>query len=166
MVTWTGRELRAFIGSQGMASYICPSCHTVGSAELPSQRSSIKPIRVSVRCDGCGSGLDLLVERRAFARKSVRLPGTLVHDKHHRAQPMTVLDLSRGGVGFETDHPRELKPGDKLTLEFVLERTTIRRTVRVCSVAGRRVGAAFVAPKKPYDRLCDAVISMFVRRRK
>src|SRR5215831_14783750 len=124
------------------ATIVCAQCGTTKAINVADFAALHKPLRV--KCS-CGYQFALTIEVRTFYRKSVRLVGEYI--KGRAWERMRVEDISRGGLGFRTEHPHTLKVGERIVVRFRLDdpqRSEVRALVEIRRIEGLRVGAAWV----------------------
>ncbi len=149
-------ENRAFLENDRTAVIKCPKCSLIKSVDVSQYSNLDRFIRFTARCS-CGHTFKVVLERRKFFRKKVKLPGKCVLKGGSREVSIIVKDLSRQGLGFEVMGRLPFKVGDLLMVEFSLDngsRTLIRKEVKVQLISGETVGAEFhsVDPQNVYDK--------------
>ncbi len=156
---------RACISKDNTAHIECPKCGKSAIADVSKYSAAQKAIKLKVNCP-CGHTYAVFLERRRFFRKNVELPGFYTTEKDAAKKPMTVTDLSRSGVKFETPDARGLNRDDRITLEFTLDdkhRTFIKKEATVVKIWGLQIGVEFASrdPNNPYDRAYDMAIGFY-----
>jgi PilZ domain len=124
------------------ATIVCAQCGTTKDIKVANFAALPAPLKV---CCPCGYRFALKIEGRRLYRKPVRLVGEYVRGAY-RAR-MAVDDVSRGGVGFRTEHPQTLQVGEQIIVHFRLDdpqRSEVSALVVIRRIEGLRVGAAFV----------------------
>ncbi|WP_373501655.1 PilZ domain-containing protein [Desulfococcus sp.] len=149
-------ENRAFLEDDRTAVFKCPQCNLVKSMDVGQYSKLDRFIRFTARCV-CGHSFKVVLERRKFYRKKVKLAGKCSLKSGSRDFSIVVKDLSRQGLGFEVFGRTPFKVGDLLMVEFKLDndsQTVIRKEVKVQLITGETVGAAFYSmdPQNVYDK--------------
>ncbi len=149
------KEQKAFVNNNGVAIFTCPKCQTAKHVDAKKYRQLDKVIRVNVRCS-CGHSYKAMLERRQFFRKSVELKGIYFLSDGNRGT-LTIKDISRTGINFETNTDVELAVGDKFMVEFYLDdthKTMIKKEIVIRSIKGSSIGAEFftIDPNNVYDK--------------
>lgn len=148
---------RTFMNEKLKATFTCPKCHKVKVMDVSQFKDVNKAvIKVKATCP-CGHKYSVLLERRKEIRKEVNLPGTYYVIEHGGEVKgrVTIRDLSRSGLRFKMDLPREFEIGETIRLEFTLndrENSLIKRNVIIRSQYQTFVGASFQS-KEHYDKL-------------
>ena len=141
-------ERKVFMNSENIATFVCPECQRIKNADVSKYKEINKAVRVKCRCS-CGHTYTVLLERRRFYRKEARLSGSYLFGPRQIRAPMMVKDLSRTGLRFEMKIKRELKIGDKITVEFQLNdanKTLVKKESVIRSIVDPYVGVEFCAP--------------------
>jgi hypothetical protein len=133
-----------FVGNKKEIRISCLECGRERLLDLENLINTRKRIRVNCVC---GATFKAIFERRMFYRKMASLLGYYSNlDSNDPPDQMTVVNLSRGGLGFRTIGSARLKEGDPLRVEFNLDtehQTRIIKNVTVRYVSDNYVGAAF-----------------------
>jgi hypothetical protein len=158
-------EQKVFINNDNMATFVCPKCNKTATVGVSEYKEIDKAVRVQHTC-ACGHSHTVLLERRQFYRKDVNIPGEYFLPDENVKKAMTVKDLSRSGLKFETATEAELKVGDKLFVEFSLHnepQTMIQKEVTVKTVSGCHIGTAFCSRdfKNATDKAYDIAIGFY-----
>lgn len=170
-IRWSGgiemmTEQKVFINNYSKASFTCPNCKKRKLLNVSGYRNIREEVKITHRCS-CGHTYTLLLERRRFPRKNVRLTGAYVWNERRRK--MMIRDMSRGGVRIELKQRERFKIGDKLFIEFSLDdtrRTLIQKEVIVRNIRGPYIGAEFCAPiiETSADRASTKAIASYMLR--
>lgn len=152
------------------ATFVCPKC----------KKTTVEDVSLLIQCDvavrikhgcTCGHVYDVLLERRKFYRKPVKLPGIFyLNPTDKQKRRMTVRDISRGGVKLQLDDPIQLSISDTISIEFRLDdkhKTLIKKEVIIRNSYGNQVyGAEFFSRdlKNPYDKAYDMAIGFYTYR--
>lgn len=129
------------------AILVCEQCGKTRTINI----SAVKSNPQKVRC-GCKHEFFISIEARKFYRKQTRLPGEYVHIGEERLKRpdkgrMIVENLSRGGLGFSTERPHNLRVKDTIQVKFNLDdtkRSEVSKRAIVRRVNGYSVGAEFL----------------------
>jgi len=146
---------KVFITSNNTATFVCPQCGNVTTADVSKFASINKKISVNCTCN-CGHHFKVSLEKRRQYRKSTNLAGVYFYrlengdvDKGN----MRVVDISTTGVKLKLNVERNFDIGDMIRVEFHLDdkrRTLINRNVVVRNVHKNLVGTSF-APNQGDD---------------
>lgn len=148
---------RAFISKDDKATFKCPKCQKIQIKDV-SQFKNINKATIKVKCKcPCGNVYKIILERRREVRKPVSFVGIYTSlEKGMDVQGrMTIVDLSRSGLRFQTRMPQQFEAGEKVQIEFNLDdqqQTPIKRNVIIRSQHGNSVGASFESSDH-YDKL-------------
>ena len=133
-----------FIGNKRDIVITCLDCGREKKVDLSHIRNTRKKVKVNCVC---GSSFSAIFEKRIYYRKMSSLAGSYsTVGTHVRTDPMTVVNLSKGGLGFKTIAEPNVKEGEVLRVDFKLDtehETPIRKSVIVRYVKDNFVGAAF-----------------------
>ncbi len=148
-------EVRVFVNAEDMATFTCPGCKTVKTVNVSKHIKHKSKVKINCKCK-CGYKYPAFLERRRYYRKVTNLKGTyfLINNKDEKGD-MTVKDISRSGIGFETFTSPLCKVNEKVCLEFVLDndnRTLIKKKAVVVELRGKKVGLKFLSLDH-YDEL-------------
>ena len=132
----------------------CPRCEQDASIPTAQLRASHEPLHVPCNC-GCVLRL-VRMDQRRHPRQPVQLIGSLLDlTTHTTRSPVTILDLSLGGVRFAT-HLASLQVGESYRIVFHLDdplRSEIREDIALRLVhTDQTFGAEFLHPEC-YDEL-------------
>jgi PilZ domain len=136
---------KSFVNTDGIAVIKCPSCSKIKNLQADKFRG--KQHTLKVRCS-CGHAWSLLLDFRRHYRKETELTGTYVLESPAiGGGRLTVMNISRSGVGFTVTGLHTIKIGQKARLQFTLDnkkRTPIDKRVTVRAVLGNYVGCEFL----------------------
>ena len=129
------------------ATLLCEQCGKTRVINIAAVKSNPQKVRCS-----CGHEFFISIEVRKFYRKQTRLPGEYVHLSEKTSQRpdkrrMIVENLSRGGLGFSTERPHNLRVQDMIQVTFHLDdakRSAITKRAVVRRAEGYSVGAEFL----------------------
>lgn len=145
---------KIFADKKGQAVFRCPQCgfERIFDASGYRERDS----RIKIRCR-CGKVSEVLVDFREFFRKEVYLPGECDIPRLQHTLPITVRDLSLGGVKFEfttgLGADIALRKDEPITVRFRLDTSTqplLTRKALLTSVHANFCGAHFI--RGEYDK--------------
>jgi len=113
-------------------------------------------VRFKVTCP-CKHVYRVILERREYFRKSVRLKGVCLMQGGVIAADIHIHNLSRKGLRIELVRDEAPAVGDRVTVEFRLDdekKTLIRKEAVVRTLMGRFVGLEFfsIDPHNVYDK--------------
>ena len=146
---------KVFISSSNTATFVCPACGNVTTANVSKYAALDKRVTVRCRCN-CGNHFSVSLEKRRQYRKTTDLPGTfycrLASGETDKGS-MRVVDISGKGLKLQLNVERPFKVGETLRVEFHLDdnrRTFMEKQVIVRSVKRNLVGTSF-APTEGDD---------------
>jgi predicted RNA-binding Zn-ribbon protein involved in translation (DUF1610 family) len=145
---------KAFIAKDNTATFVCPECQKSKTADVSKYKHIEKAVRVKFKCP-CGHSYSVLLERRKHIRKHLNLSGMFINKRNSKKGNITITDLSRSGLRLKLNFSQDLKPGDKLDLEFTLDdkvRSLVKKEVVVRSVNDLSVGVEFIHSEH-FDKL-------------
>jgi hypothetical protein len=140
-----------FVNSENKAVFTCPKCtkaKTVDISNLVNEKKDIK-----VKCS-CGHVYPVVLERRKFYRKKTSLPGIFILEQNDKEYAMTVTNISRFGLEFNSSESEKLNVGDRIGVEFRLDdksRSLIRKKIIIRKIEEKTAGAEFCFPDE-YDK--------------
>jgi predicted RNA-binding Zn-ribbon protein involved in translation (DUF1610 family) len=146
---------KVFITSNNTATFVCPQCGNVTTANVAKFAAIDKRITVKARCN-CGHHFTVSLEKRRQYRKATDLPGNYYHQRNNGDVDkgiMRVVDVSSTGLKLKLNVERHFAVGDRLRVEFHLDdkrRTFFDKQVIVRNVRQNLVGTAF-APGEAED---------------
>jgi hypothetical protein len=136
---------KSFVNTDGIAIIKCPKCGLIKN--LPVTQFRGRQHSLKVRCS-CNYAWDLLLDFRRHYRKKTELTGTyLLEPPASGGGRLTVLNISRSGVGFSIAGLHAVKIGQKARLQFTLDnkkQTLIDKHVAIRSVKDGYIGCEFV----------------------
>lgn len=129
------------------ATLVCEQCGKTRVINI----STVKTNPQKVRCS-CKHEFLISIEVRKFYRKPTKLAGEYVHigenaSKRPDKGRMIVEDLSRGGLGFRTERPHNLRVQDMIQVRFSLDdakRSEVSKRAVVRRADSYAVGAEFL----------------------
>ncbi len=145
--------VKIYISNDNMATFTCPECSKSRTVDVSKYKHAETAIKVKCKCK-CGCSYTAVLERRQYFRKETNFPGRYVTVRGEKGL-MTVVDISRSGLGIKLSSKPNFKIGDKLTVEFNLDdqpRSLINREVIIMSIRDLNVGTEF-SSMDHYDRL-------------
>jgi hypothetical protein len=136
------------LNAQGEGLLGCDQCGKTKVAQLAEVQHLGK--RLKVTCS-CGHSFVVSIEARKFYRKNTHLLGAYAKTNSDRGVvleqgPMTVEDMSRGGLRLRLSTSHTLRVHDSIEVHFKLDNVqhgAVRRQARVVWVDGSYVGAAW-----------------------
>jgi len=139
---------KVYISSSNTATFQCPACGTVKTADVSQYANATQTISVNCSCP-CGHTFRCRLEKRKQYRQGADLPGKFIVMGEHGPEDtglIKIVDLSATGMKLQMTVPREFPLGAELMVEFRLddrERTQMKKRVTVRNVSGLFVGCAF-----------------------
>ncbi len=138
---------RSVVHRSDRAWIVCPACGRRRALGGASQKVKSRTL-VQVRCC-CGNNFETILDRRLFLRATASLPGRYwVEGGDELAGRLLVRDLSVGGLGLVLEGKVEVKPGQRLRIEYAPEPDSAQLLVRdvvVRRVVGQWVGVELIA---------------------
>jgi hypothetical protein len=143
---------KSFVNTNGIAIIKCPACGIIKNlsvAQFLGKRHVVK-----IRCS-CNCQWDIQLDFRRTYRKKTKLAGTYTLEQPASGFGlMTVLNISRSGVGFSVTGLHEIKIGLKVRLRFTLDDkkcTLIDKLAVIKAVKDSCIGCEFIA-NQIYDK--------------
>ena len=137
-----------YISATNHVTITCPQCEATKTVDVSHYAKLEQTVKVKSRCS-CGHTWTSVLEKRKQYRKGVNLLGTFTHivdgNPLHKGT-MTVTDISAGGLKIKLNERLDLRPDDKLKVEFHLDdprSTLISKRVLVKNIDGPYIGVAF-----------------------
>lgn len=146
---------KVFITSNNMATFVCPQCGNVTTANVSKFAAINKRVTVKCNCN-CGNHFSVSLEKRRQYRKTTDLPGMYYYRMANGEEDkgiMRVVDISSTGIKLRLNVERDIPVGELLRVEFHLDdkrRTFMEKRVIVRNVKKNLVGTAF-APNEGDD---------------
>jgi len=146
---------KVFITSNNTATFVCPQCGNVTTADVSKFASIDKRITVNCNCK-CGHRFRVSLEKRRQYRKSTDLAGVYfcrLENGDLDKGNMRVVDISSTGIKLKLNVQRNFDIGETLRVEFHLDdkrRTFIKKHVVVRNAHKNLVGTSF-APNEGDD---------------
>lgn len=137
-----------FVADNNIATLVCPECNTSKNADVTKYKNLEKLVRLKIKCT-CGSSYSVMLERRRHYRKKTDLPGTYVYTTavgQQQKGPMTVTEISRGGLRLKVMVLPKFKVGATFHVEFHLDdkhQTLIKKKVTAKMLTDHFIGAEF-----------------------
>ncbi|NTV14330.1 MAG: PilZ domain-containing protein [Desulfobulbaceae bacterium] len=137
---------KVYVNQEGVAVMKCPFCEAVKSANVSKLRTAQQHV-VKVRCT-CQKVFTVKLEFRRTYRKEAKLAGdfqSLPSGKH--CGRLTVVNLSKGGLGAQIIGFNHFRAGDELRISFNLDdrhHSMIDKKVVVRLVKQNYIGCEFV----------------------
>ncbi|MBN2419609.1 MAG: PilZ domain-containing protein [Deltaproteobacteria bacterium] len=139
---------KIYLSESNTATFECPKCHASKNADVSKYKKMASAVTLKVKCP-CGNVYSVTLERRKYYRKETKFPGKFAFNSlfgEDQKGPMTVLDISKGGLKFKVLSTPVFKNGDIIEVEFNLDnknRTLIRKQVFVRNIKDNFVNAEF-----------------------
>lgn len=146
---------KVFISNNNTATFVCPQCGNVSTANVAKYAALDKKVTVNCKCN-CGHQFKVSLEKRRQYRKATDLPGTYFYRMPNGDTDkgiMRVVDISSNGLKLKLNVERKFEIGARLRVEFHLDdkrRTPIEKEVIVRNVKKNLVGTSF-APTEGDD---------------
>jgi hypothetical protein len=141
--------IKIYVNNANEGEIVCPKCEKTKTIHLSNDRIPHKPIRV--KCN-CGYSFSIVLEYRKYYRKTVSIPGKLVHiQTGEDIAKIVVTSLSVVGVGFELKSTGSVTVNGVYYIVFTLDdslESAIREAIVVKRVSGSNIGAEFCDQEK------------------
>lgn len=116
--------MKIFLTDDGKTTITCPHCQKKVIKNLSDNQNirHVKKIRISC---SCGHTFVALLEKRRFFRKATRFSGKFICRQARgkvREGFLTIVEASRSGLRLKLDMRMDLQIGDKLEVEFWIDR--------------------------------------------
>lgn len=138
---------KSYVNQDGVAVLQCPACEAIKSAKVDSFRNG--PHQLKVRCN-CQNVFTVSLEFRKAYRKDTNLAGEFQSLSGGKTKgKLTVLNLSKSGVGAQVIGYNPCRIGDELRLSFNLDdchHSLIDKRVVVRLVKQNYIGCEFLDP--------------------
>lgn len=141
---------KVFITSKNTATFVCPQCGNVTTANVAKYASLRQRVTVKGHCN-CGHDFEVSLEKRRQYRKETDLPGIyfyLLKSGITDKGVMRVVDISSTGLKLKLDIERLFEIGEMLRVEFHLDdkrHTFIEKEVVIRNVHKNLIGTSFAA---------------------
>ncbi len=139
---------KVYVSNDSLGEFVCPKCGKTKIADVSKFKNYHRAVKIKVRCV-CGHSHFVLLERRKYFRKKVKMPGSCVwgNGEDEIKIPMTVVDLSCYGLRCEMMGSRSLDIDGELLVEFhpskKKEKVLVRRDVIIRNITDSHIGAEF-----------------------
>ncbi|MDA8139897.1 MAG: PilZ domain-containing protein [Desulfobacteraceae bacterium] len=141
---------KVFITSNNTATFVCPQCGNVTTANVAKYAAIDKRVTVKCNCT-CGHRFSVSLEKRRQYRKATDLAGMYYYRMPNGDEDkgiMRVVDISSTGIKLKLNVERNFNLGEMLRVEFHLDdkrRTFIEKRVIIRNVYKNLVGTSFAA---------------------
>lgn len=141
-------DQKVFISSNNTATFVCPQCGNVSTADVSKYAALDNKVAVNCKCN-CGNRFKVSLEKRRQYRKSTDLPGAFYYRMDNGdigKGSMRIVDISSNGFKLKLNVSRNFAIGEQLRVEFHLDdnrRTYIEKEVIVRNVKKNLVGTSF-----------------------
>lgn len=143
---------KVFMNKNHMATFFCPECGKTRQMDVFKFRHIDKEIKLNYTCI-CKHKFSVILERRQSVRHKISLKGHII--KGLKKSAIIVVDISRFGLKIQCIEQLELKVGEKIFVEFILdnlELSKIYKGVIVRTISSGELGAQFESSDH-YDKL-------------
>lgn len=153
---------KLFVDKYNTVHVVCPKCGRKRDKNVSTYLDLAldQAICLKYNCP-CGHHLSLLIERRRYIRKNVRLSGQLIFAR--QKYNMLVLDISRYGLKMKLLGRAKVEKNCKITTEFLLDNKTKSKVFKeavVRNVSFPTVGAEFLSHNH-YDKFGAYILFNF-----
>lgn len=143
---------KVFMNKNNMATFSCPECGKTRQMDVSKFRHIEKKIKLNYTCI-CKHKFSVILERRQSVRHKISLKGHII--KGLKKSAILVVDISRFGLKIKCIEQLELKVGEKIFVEFILDDlklSKIYKGVIVRTISSVEVSAQFESSDH-YDKL-------------
>jgi hypothetical protein len=136
---------KVYVNQEGIGVMKCPACETVKSANVGAMRTGQHVIKVRCKCQRI---FTVSLEFRRSYRKDAKLAGEFFSLANGRGRgKLTVVNVSKGGVGAQIIGYNSCRIGDELRVTFNLDdrhHSLIEKRVVVRLVKQNYIGCEFL----------------------
>jgi hypothetical protein len=153
-------EKKVYVNVENIAVFECPKCGTTRTANMTDKKHLGGSIKTKCTCNKCEHTFVVTVVmemRRKFYRKETNLAGEYYTPDNRIKGVMRVCDVSLTGVRMNVNDKKDLKVGQKLVLEFILDdklRSEIKRNVIIRKIENMFINCEFEVVDQ-YGRLAS-----------
>ena len=146
MSTETSQKI--YLSELDTATFECPKCHASKKADVSKYKKITTAVTLKVKCP-CGKEYSVTLERRKYYRKETKFPGKVIFNSlfgDDQNGPMTVLDISKGGLKIKMLSRPIFQKDDIIEVEFNLDNknaTLIKKQVYVRNIKDTFVNVEF-----------------------
>ena len=143
------------VNDDNRAMIVCPECKRTIDHDVSQFMGINMSIKLKARCRKCNHHFSFKLQRRKFFRKEVNLSGICIFGKGNSRIPITVVDMSQGGLKLKMNRYHDFKSGDMAILEFQLDDkndSLIRRDICIRSIKDIFLSVQFNSSEH-YDKL-------------
>lgn len=134
---------KIFVSDDDLATITCPGCGHTRQVSVGGYRDKPKSIKVRCKCD---KKFLIDLEFRQQHRKKTDLKGLYDIHSDQGGGRAVIKDISLSGIGFTVSGIHNVRVGQKIQIEFVLDdskQTKLNKTAIVKSVNNNRIGCEF-----------------------
>jgi len=135
---------KSFVRADAKAVITCMACNKVD--EISVKNFPLRKINLKVKCS-CSHLYKVTLDYRQSFRKSTNLLGTYtIHQPGIYERIAVIRNLSLGGICFEVEDVHKIRPGQKGSIDFVLDdkkKTHVSKKFSVRTIAGKNIGCKF-----------------------
>ena len=138
-------DQKSFVNPNGIAIITCPQCGIIKNLDVKKFQGIQHTLKVRCHCDHTWI---LQLDFRRHYRKATKLPGTYKLEAPATGGGIiTILNISRSGVGFSISGPHVIKIGQQVRLRFTLDdkkHTFIDKLVVIKAIKGTYIGCELI----------------------
>jgi transcription elongation factor Elf1 len=145
------KEQVCFVAEDGKTSIVCDKCGSIKSVKCEEMPLLKQPF--GFRCK-CGHAFPCRIDERSNYRKSTALKGEYINRRTLDKNRIVVKDISFTGIGIMVTDAHDIRQGDVLEVNFVLNdmsATKMNRLVRVMRIDKKKIGCKFIK-EHAYDK--------------
>lgn len=146
---------------------VCPRCDRQKNVSISAFKTSHVEAHQSLKTKcACGHAFQVTVDTREFPRKRTNLTGAYIkfQSQHSEAYGFFVVeDVSMAGLKFRTRAPHDLKVGEVVKMNFILNDdagSEIWAAVQIKHIQGFSIGGSFCDLKDIDNRLARYLASI------
>ena len=140
---------KVFVNVENIAVFNCPKCQTSRTVNMSDKKHLGESIKTRCTCKKCDHTfvVDVIMERRKYYRKETNLAGEYYTTDKRIKGLMKVQNVSLTGMSIKVNEKKDLKKGQKLIVEFILDdklRSEIKREIIILKINGLFINCEFV----------------------
>ena len=108
---------KIFLDDGNQAVMACSNCFKTSPVSGADYQAVEGMVKIRLQCE-CGASDAVILERRKYFRKEVRLPGIFMEKHDDLGKPVQIQNLSVTGMAVRLSDSNGVRIGDKITVEF------------------------------------------------
>jgi hypothetical protein len=166
-MTTLSSDLIVASDQNGTITIACPQCERHKDVNISTFKTSHVETHKSLKTQcACGHAFQVTVDTRELPRKRATLTGAYIkfQSQHSEAYGFLIIeDISMAGLKFRTLAPHDLKVGDMIKMNFILNddaASEIWATLQIKHIQGFSMGGSFCNLKDMDHRLARYLASI------